>query len=79
MSSRIDIGVFNDRLWTLDNVAEFCQVKTSVVQYWLKNTDIPYIKIGKKVRFDPKDIRSWIADQKQGYNARRSDSFRVLT
>ncbi len=79
MSPRIDIGVFNGWLWTIENVAEFCQVKTSVVKYWLKNTDIPYIKIGKKVRFDPKDIKSWISEQKQGYNASRSDNFKVLT
>ena len=79
MSSRIDIGVFNDRLWTIEDVAEFCQVKTSVVKYWLKNTDVPYMKLGKSIRFDQKDIKSWISGQKQGYDASRSDNFKVLT
>lgn len=53
-----------EKLWTIKEVAEFLRVKQSVVKYWLYNSDIPHIKLGKHYRFDPEDIREWIDGNK---------------
>lgn len=52
------------RLWTVENLAEYLQVKPSVIKYWLYNTDIPYIKLGRIIRFERKDIEEWIDERK---------------
>lgn len=57
-----------EKLWTIEDVAEFFQVKVSVVKYWLYNLSLPYIKLGKHRRFDPNDLKAWIEIQKTGGN-----------
>jgi len=52
-------------LWTIDDVAAFCRVKPSIVRYWTRNTDIPYIKLGKQIRFESDKIREWVKEQSQ--------------
>jgi len=54
------------KLWTIEDVAEFCQVKVSVVKYWIYTKSIPYIKIGKQILFDKGDLEEWIEKQKRG-------------
>lgn len=54
-----------EKLWTIDDVADFLQVKASVVKYWIYNSDIPFIKLGKFYRFDPEEINIWL---KKGKN-----------
>ena len=51
-------------LWTIEDVADFLKVKTSVVKYWLHTSGIPFLKIGKHYRFDPNDIREWMERHK---------------
>ncbi len=51
-------------LWTISDVAEFCQVKESVVKYWVYNADLPFIKLGKHVRFEAEDVKVWIEGRK---------------
>ena len=53
-----------DCLWTMANLATYLQVKQSVIRYWVNCSDLPHIKIGKHLRFDPADINVWISDHK---------------
>ncbi len=55
-----------DKLWTTGDVAEYCQVKPSVVEYWLRNSDLPHLKLGKFIRFDPEDVREWVDAARRG-------------
>lgn len=50
-----------DRLWTVEDVAEYLSVRESVIRYWVKNREIPFVRIGRQVRFVPQDIIEWIA------------------
>ena len=49
-----------EQLWKIEDVAKFFAVEPSIVKYWLRTTTIPYVKIGKQIRFDPPDIRRWV-------------------
>ncbi len=53
-----------DKLWTIDDVAKYFQVRPSVIRYWVSNSGLPYIKIGKHYRFDSVDIQYWIESKK---------------
>jgi excisionase family DNA binding protein len=52
-----------EHLWTIDDMADFCSVKPSVVKYWVHNNAVPFIKLGKQIRFNPEDIRNWVLDK----------------
>jgi len=53
-----------EQLWTIEDVAEYCRVKPSVVKYWVQQGEIPFIKLGKFHRFDPKEIGDWVEEKK---------------
>lgn len=53
-----------EQLWTIDQLAEYLQVKPSVIKYWVSNTEIPYIKLGKFYRFDQREIKEWVEEKK---------------
>ena len=55
-----------EQLWTIEDVAEFCRVKPSVIKHWVYSRSIPYIKIGKRILFDEDDLQEWIERQKRG-------------
>ena len=44
---------------TIDDVSEMLQVTRSTV-YNLKKRGLPYIKLGKNIRFDQKEVVDWI-------------------
>jgi len=69
----------NEKLWTIEDVAEFLQVKPSVVKYWIYSRDIPYIKIGKFYRFEKNDIEAWIEQcRHMSENTRKSDLLKLI-
>ena len=55
-----------EQLWTIEDVAEFCRVKPSVIKHWVYTRSIPFIKIGKQILFDKEDLEEWIERQKRG-------------
>lgn len=67
-----------EKLWTIKEVADFLQVKVSVVKYWLHTSGMPFVKIGKHYRFDPNDIRKWVESCKCSKNELQ-DELRQVT
>lgn len=53
-----------DKLWTIDDVADYCCVKPSVIRFWVQNCQIPYLRLGKFIRFDSEEVRGWVEDRK---------------
>ncbi|MDR1134656.1 MAG: helix-turn-helix domain-containing protein [Clostridiales Family XIII bacterium] len=52
---------------TIDDVSEMLQVTRSTV-YNLKKRGLPFIKLGKNIRFDQKEVIDWV-------KANREESF----
>ena len=50
-----------DNLWTPADLAEYLSVKESVIKYWVRNREIPFVRLGRQIRFDREDILDWIA------------------
>ncbi len=70
----------NEKLLTIEDVAEFLQVKPSVVKYWIYNRDIPFIKLGRYIRFDHNEIKCWIEENKSNNgNLKRRNFLRLIT
>ena len=53
----------------MEQVANFCQVKPSVVRYWVQQGQIPHLRLGKFVRFDPEEVKAWVTQKALEGNA----------
>lgn len=57
-------------LLTVQDAAKVLAVSVSTVYGWVWQRRIPFVKIGRAVRFDPRDLDAFIESSKQGYNTR---------
>ena len=55
----------DDEILTIEEVAKFLKLSEPTI-YRLKNTGLPYFKIGRNVRFKKKDILDWLEENKKG-------------
>ena len=58
------MGLDPERLWTIEQVADFLQTERSKVRYWVRVAQFPFIRLGRQVRFDPNDVKAWVARHK---------------
>ncbi len=49
-----------EQLLNTTEVAEILRVKASTIRKWVHLGFIPYVKLGRAVRFDRKDVEKWI-------------------
>ena len=50
----------NNKLLTVEEVAEFLNVKISWVRSAVFRREIPHVKVGNLVRFRERDLREWL-------------------
>jgi predicted DNA-binding transcriptional regulator AlpA len=67
----IDKSFKAERLWDLDTLVEKLRVKRSWVYDKTFHREIPFRKIGGKLRFDPVEIDAWI-DTQPGWSLKNS-------
>lgn len=58
----------NERLLSVEEVAEICSVKVRTVRTWILERRIPYVKLGRYVRIREDDLQGLI--QRSVVNAR---------
>jgi excisionase family DNA binding protein len=46
---------------TIEELAEFCQIPVRGMSERYKEMGVPYVKLGRLVRFRSEDIESWLA------------------
>jgi excisionase family DNA binding protein len=53
-----------DRLWTVEDVSTFLGVPVSTLYQWRHRRIGPRAaKVGRHLRYDPADVRSWLLKQ----------------
>ncbi len=52
------------RLIGIEHVSEHLGIKVNTVYSWVNQRKIPYIKVGRLIKFDLQDINQWIAERK---------------
>lgn len=64
-------GREGERLLTVKELAELCQVSVETVYYWrVKGYGPQGIRVGKHVRFRPSVVEAWLDDQTEPEPAR---------
>ena len=51
------------QLWTYKDLSEHLKMSENTLRQYVMYRKIPFIKIGKSVRFDPDVMVEWIKDQ----------------
>lgn len=54
------------KLMNVRQAADFLAMTESRVRYEIFHKRLPVIKIGRSIRFDEKDLITWVLNQKQG-------------
>jgi excisionase family DNA binding protein len=57
---RIHTELF-DKLWTVKDLSEYLQAKTKTIYDWVHRREIPFVKVGRLVRFRPSEIEKWLS------------------
>lgn len=48
------------KLLTVEEIAELFQASTSTIYRWVHKREIPFVKLGGKLRFSPDEIQEYI-------------------
>ncbi len=60
------LGQLEDRLWSIQDVAAWCQVPIGTLRRWrFDGSGPPGVRLGKHLRYDPADVRAWWAERKR--------------
>jgi excisionase family DNA binding protein len=52
-----------EKLWDTNECAEYLHVKSWTVRAWVSQKRIPFIKLGRLVRFQPEKITRWLEEK----------------
>jgi excisionase family DNA binding protein len=55
-----------DKILTLEQAANLLNLKVSRLRYEVFKKTIPFLKIGRNIRFSESDLISWLMEKKQG-------------
>jgi len=53
------------RLWTVREVADFLGVHQKTVYHWVAVKGLVSIRLGNRVRFDPRDVLRWVSARRE--------------
>lgn len=55
-----NLGQEDDRLWSIKRLAKYLDVPESSVRDWCFKRTINFVKVGRHIRFRPRDIEAWL-------------------
>ena len=64
-----------EKLLTAKQLAEILQVDLSTIYWWSHTEFIPYVKLGKCVRFRESEVESWLKER--GRSGRKAMKYAV--
>ncbi|MBX7269252.1 helix-turn-helix domain-containing protein [Micromonospora sp. Llam7] len=61
----------NEPLWTIEDVSAFLRIEVNTLYQWRSRRTGPRaFKVGRHLRYDPSDVRSWLTDQADDHGGR---------
>jgi len=61
-----------EKLLTVEEIAEYLNLKPSTIYQWTHQGFIPYIKLGSRVRFRTTQIEKWLEEKSKDGRSRMS-------
>ena len=53
------------KLLGINELSEYLSISKGTLYYWTCSKQIPYYKVGKRVKFKPEEIEKWLGERKQ--------------
>ncbi len=60
----MSVGVIEKRYLGIDEFADYIGVPKGTLYVWVCQKKIPYLKIGKLLKFDLREIEQWLKDRR---------------
>ena len=57
--------LIDNQLWSIDRLAQYIDVSISTIRDWVYKRKIPFVKLGRHIRFKPSDISDWIQKRRK--------------
>jgi len=52
------------KVLTKEEVAAVCRVDAKTIQWWTRRRTMPFVKIGRTIRYIEEDINRWVEKQR---------------
>lgn len=62
-------GFESSPLFTIDELAEELRVSVKTIYYWVGRSEIPFIKIGRHLRFNRDEVLQYFSDRTPEYTS----------
>lgn len=53
-------------LWTIAEVAAHLHLHPKTIARWVRTRRFPCVRVGSRLRFDPRDVTAWVSARKEG-------------
>lgn len=60
-----------EQLLNIGEVEKLLNIKKSTLRAWIFSNRIPFIRIGRLIRFKPSDLEAWVNNRVKGGNGGR--------
>ncbi len=52
--------LIDNQLWSINRLAEYLDVPIATIRDWCHKRTIPFVKVGRHIRFKSSDIEIWL-------------------
>lgn len=56
-----------ENLWDKKRLSDFLSVPIRTIDDWVYKRQIPFVRVGRHVRFIPSDVQKWLAERNNVY------------
>jgi excisionase family DNA binding protein len=57
-----------EQLLNIGEVEKLLNIKKSTLRAWIFGNRIPFIRVGRLIRFKPSDLEAWLNNREKGRN-----------
>jgi len=66
LGGRKTAPLFDNQLWSITRLAQYFDVPIPTLRDWVYKRQIPFVKVGRLVRFQPSDVQRWLSERSHG-------------
>lgn len=59
-------SLFDNQLLSVDRLSKFLDVPAATIRDWVYKRLIPFVKVGRHIRFTPSDVQRWLSERSHG-------------
>lgn len=64
LATQASATFIDNQLLSTEQLSEYLNVPTATIRDWCYKRKIPFVKVGRHVRFRPSDVEKWLSERK---------------